>query len=191
MYGIKAATPSVSQKKVLGFDKGYITIFKGNTYDVRDQLRLLGARYHKDFGWYIISTIDLPTQFPEGVEPVKLYWDAVGQDNGLLKPESEVQKAVRALTVAPSKSQYVGEKNEPIQITAHLVRVIDVDGAYQSSYLHIFEDKNENVYVWNTGSRKLEPNKDYIIKGKIKGHSEYQGTKQTLIYYCRVSEIND
>lgn len=191
MYGIKTATPSVSQKKVLGFDKGYITIFKGNTYDVRDQLRLIGARYHKDFGWYIVSTIELPKTFPEGVEPIRLNWDVVGQENELLKPEDEVQKAVRALTKTPSKSQYVGKKNEPIQITAKLVRVIDVDGAYQMSHMHIFEDANENIYVWNTASKRLEPNRTYEIKGKIKGHSEYQDTKQTLIYYCRVSEIND
>lgn len=180
-----------SQKKALGFEKGYITIFKGNPYSVRDQLSLIGARYNKNFGWHIVSTIDLPSKFPEGVEPVKLEWAAVGYDNGFLRPESEVRKVVDALTAIPSNSQYVGKRNESIQITARLMRVIDINGARHFSHRHIFEDTNENVYVWNTTSKKLDLNKNYIIKGRIKGHNEYRGVKQTLLYYCRTREIDD
>ena len=40
-----------SQKSVLGFDNGYITIFKGETYDYKDWFKEHGARYTRYWGW--------------------------------------------------------------------------------------------------------------------------------------------
>ena len=35
----------INQKKILGFEKGYITIFKGNTYEEKEYFQMSSARY--------------------------------------------------------------------------------------------------------------------------------------------------
>ena len=72
------------QKEVLGFTKGYITIFKGDTYAEIDWFRASIARYARWWGWYIISTEEVPADLPAGIEAIRLPWESVGQDSGEL-----------------------------------------------------------------------------------------------------------
>ena len=68
------------QKEVLGFTKGYITIFKGDTYSELDWFRASIARYARWWGWYIISTEEIPEDLPEpesvedGIEMIDVAW---------------------------------------------------------------------------------------------------------------------
>ena len=64
-----------STKDVLGFSKGYITIFKGDTYPVLEWFQSVPeCRYHNFWGWYIVSEDEVPAVIPAGIEPVKLKW---------------------------------------------------------------------------------------------------------------------
>lgn len=86
-----------SQKEVLGFTKGYITIFKGK---INDNLMFLeesaAFRYTRFWGWYVISTEDIPA-LPHGLTPVRLDWSTVGNPNGSLKSETEIAAAIKQL----------------------------------------------------------------------------------------------
>ena len=53
------------------------------------------ARYTRWWGWYIISTEEVPADLPEGITPIQLPWELVGQEDGNLKPEHLVKEAVR------------------------------------------------------------------------------------------------
>ena len=100
MYGVTAkATPMVepcNQKKMLGFDKGYITIFKGAAAANEEFFSKSNARFHVAFGWYIVSMEEVP-ELPNGVTAVRLNWEDVAVNDKMLKPIEEVKKICKSL----------------------------------------------------------------------------------------------
>ena len=187
-----AALPKSSsmstQKQALGFDKGYITIFKGNTYEDKDYFKSNDARYARPWGWYFISTMDLPTDLPDDVTPVQLPWELVGNDDGSLKPENVVTEAVEQLVYETDNSEYQGEVGD--KISAHIVitKAIELDGYYGRSTMHVMRDENNNCYVWTTSARSWAEGSEYTISGTIKELKMYKGVKQTVLTRCREIE---
>ena len=177
-----------SQKSVLGFDNGYITIFKGETYDYKDWFKEHGARYTRYWGWGFASTMEVPEPLPAGVTAIKLDWDLVG-DGESLKPEDAVKEAVEALVYDESPSQYVGTIGDKIETTLTVKSAITVNGAFGPSTLHIMYDADQNVYVWSTTAKILITGATYMVKGTIKDHRLYQHTKQTILTRCRVTLV--
>ena len=58
---------------------------------------------------------------------------------------------------------------------------------YGVNHKYLFEDKDGNVFIWSTSSNgNLEEEILYPIKGTVKEHSVYDGTKQTHITRCEV-----
>lgn len=100
LYGSVSKTNSVEsgfdQKKALGFDKGYITIFKGAVVKNEHFFEQSCARFHIAWGWYIVSTEEVP-KLPDGVTAVKLNWEDVAANDKMLKPIEEVKKICQKL----------------------------------------------------------------------------------------------
>ena len=174
-----------TQKEVLGFDKGYITIFKGNTYEDKEYFKQNAARYNRLWGWYFISTIDLPQDIPEDVEPVRLDWDLVGLDNGTLKSDAEIAAAVETLIYEPDVSEYQGSIGDKIEAFVVVEKAIALDGFYGPSTMHIMRDYDGNCYVWTTSARSWEVGSEHLIAGTIKDLKQYKGVKQTILTRCR------
>ena len=61
-----------------------------------------------------------------------------------------------------------------------------MDNQYGNSHMHIMEDTDENVYVWTTASKSLEVDTTVHMRMKVKDHKEYDGVKQTIVYYCKI-----
>ena len=176
-------------KEVLGFTKGYITIFKGDTYPLVDWFREEPkCRYHSWWGWYVVSEDELP-QLPEGIIPVQLRWEDVciaGED--CLKCEADVRAAVDALIYEPSSSTWQGEVGERIDRTLTVIKITPLeDGYYGPSTFFLFRDEYENEYCWTTGSKSLDLGATYEVRGTIKQLSVYKGKKQTVLTRCRVN----
>lgn len=172
------------QKEVLGFTKGYITIFKGDTYAHIDWFRESIARYARWWGWYIISTEKIPDDLPNDIEPIQLPWDVVGNDDGKLKPESVVEKAVEELLYDAGTSKFVGEIGERIELTLTVISAIKIENNYGHSTMHIMEDDCGNVYVWTTAAKSWSEGSVKTIRGTIKNHRTYKNTKQTVLTRC-------
>ena len=173
-----------SQKEVLGFKNGFITIFKGNTYDNKEYFKSIGAVYRKFWGWGLSSEIELPSDIPEDVVPVRLDWSAVGTDDEVLKPDDAVRAAVDALICDPSPSEFVGEIGERIEKELTVVKALELDGYYGHSIMHIMEDADQNVYVWTTASKSWSEGSTRKVRGTIKDHRTYKATKQTILTRC-------
>ena len=77
------------QKDVLGFEKGYITLVCGAEAD----LERSNARYCVHWGWYIVSTEEVPPEFAA----VRLDWSIVGKDDGTLKDKETIAREVKKL----------------------------------------------------------------------------------------------
>ncbi len=175
-----------SVKDVLGFEKGYITIFKGNIEAVEFWLRKQPmTRYHVAWGWYIISTDEVP-QLPNEISAVRLNWEDISINENQLKPRAEIDKVVEALVYGDSTSEYMGEVGQRIDFTATVVKAIPIENYFGSQTLHIFQTPEGNVATWLTGARTLEAGTVYSMRGTIKDLTVYKGTKQTVMTRCTV-----
>lgn len=174
-------------KEVLGFTNGYITIFKGDTNSLLEWFQEEPkCRYHKIFGWYVVSTDELP-QIPAGLEPIQLKWDDVAfADEDQLRPESQIKEHIDSLMYDPSPSRWQGEIGDRLEKALTVTKVIPIEGYYGNSTMHIFSDSEENVYIWTTAAKTLEVGKTYIIRGTIKQLSTYKNQKQTILTRCNI-----
>ncbi len=178
-----------TQKEVLGFKEGYITIFKGNTYNVKEALKEAGARYTKFWGWGIPGGAEVPEI--EGVEAVRLDWSMVGQDDEVLKSDDEVAKVVNDLLYEPSSSQYVGTIGERLyDIEVTVTRAFNINSYYGESTVHDFEDADGNVYSWITTSKHLPAGGHYMLTGTVKDHKEFKNVCKTVLTRCKVVELD-
>lgn len=173
------------QKEVLGFTKGYITIFKGDTYAHLEWFQQSIARYARWWGWYIVSTEEVPADLPEGLEAVVLPWDLVGNDDGKLKLESDIQKAVEGLIYDEGTSEYVGSIGERLELTLTITRAIELENNFGHSVMHIMEDKCGNVFVWTTAAKSWAEGSVKVLRGTVKDHRIYKNVKQTILTNCR------
>ena len=172
------------QKIVLGFEKGYITIFKGDLAKEEEWFRASICRYTRFWRWYVPSTEEVPADLPAGIEPVKLYWkDVCKDDESLMDNEEKIKAHVYSLVCEKSNSDFVGEIGQRLDLTLTVSRVIELDGNYPST-MHFFTDENENVYIWTTASKHLAVNKTYKMRGTIKDHRTYKNEKQTILTRC-------
>ena len=173
-----------SQKEAFGFTDGYITIIKGDSYPFKDFLKAEGARFSKLWGWYFASGMEIP-QLAASLEAVRLDWDLVGQEDGLLKSESIVKAEVAKLIQDPSNSQFVGEIGQRIEVEVNVKRAIPLNN-YYGNIIFTFEDDDENVYVWRTTPRPIEVGTRIKLRGTIKQHNIYNEVPQTILSRCTV-----
>lgn len=190
MYPDEPIKITYNQKEALGFSKGYITIFKGNTYEDRDWFKSSSARYSRFWGWYFVSEENLPESLPEDVTPIRLMWEKVSVNDQLL-PEDQIKKIIEDLVYEPSSSVYVGTIGERLKLKLFVDRVVPVDGPYGQSNIHTMHDEDGNIFVWATTAKNLTCGKWYTMTGGIKAHKVYQNSKQTWLTRClSVKEIN-
>ena len=187
MYGEKVDVPASefkNQKKILGFENGYVTIFKGDTYANLEWFQRSIARYCKWWGWYIVSTDTIPFDLPCGLEPVELKWEMVGEEDGLLKDESVIRVVIDNLLYEPSDSQFKGSLNERLDLTVTITKAIEGESHFGNYVVHEMVDKDGNVYVWKTSSKSWIPNTVKHIRGTVKEHKAYKGVNKTILTRC-------
>lgn len=173
-----------SQKEVLGFKAGFITIFTGNTYEHKEWFKEIGCTYRKFWGWGLPGDIEVPSILPEGVTPIRLDWDMVGADDEVLKPDEQIRKIIDGLVYEPSSSQYQGNIGDRIVVEVTVTKALHLNGYYGPSTMHIMNDVDGNEYVWTTAAKSWAEGSVKTIRGTIKDHKEYKNTKQTVLTRC-------
>ena len=179
------STSTASQKNLLGFQKGFITIFSGITEECEDWFRQSIARYCKWWGWYIVSTEEVPKTLPFGVTPIVLPWELVGNTTGELKSDDKINLAINGLlSDSDNPSEFIGEVGQRLEMSITVTRNIHLENDYGSTNMHIMEDENGNVFVWTTASKNWPVGETKTIRGTVKSHNIYQGVKQTILTRC-------
>ncbi len=182
-------------RNAFGFgEDGYIFLVYGDNERIkswREELPQLTVWYNETFGWYIPSTREYDgLEFPEDIHFTKLDWETVrdkeDKENLQMMDHATVREIVEKIIYEPSKSEFQGEVNTWLEKEVKITKNIALDSHYGESHMHIMEDAEGNVYVWTTASKNLEEGKTFVIKMKVKEHKEYRGTKQTVVYYCKI-----
>ena len=186
----KKYDPRINARTAFGFgDDGFIMLLRGKhdeIMDWKDSLPQYSIFWNEFFHWYIPSENYKKLTVPENLKVTELSWDKVAEDEAHIIDHEEVKRIVRELTAEESKSQWQGNPGEWLNpISVKVVKNIVLDSRYGVSHMHILQDENENVYVWTTGSKDYPVDKILNLKMKVKEHSEYDGVKQTVVWYCK------
>jgi len=175
-----------NMRHIMGFgDDGYITIFKGNAHEDNEYFLLCQARYTTRWGWYFPSSIPLPDDLPDDVEPVRLPWSAVGEEDGSLKSAAAVKEAVENLIYDNDPSEFQGNIGDSLNITVTIEQNISLDGYYGPSSMHVMRDADRNCYVWTTSAKNWAVGTTHHITGKVKEHKAYHNINETVLNYCK------
>lgn len=184
MYGEKVNKPIKSQKRALGFENGYVTIFKGDTYANLEWFKRSIARYHKIWGWYIISTEAVPFDLPVGIEPIELKWEFVGENEGMLKSDAEVKSAVESILYDKGNSTFQGMIGARLDLELEVISAHKKDGYYGEQTIHYMMDSVGNQYLWATTSKSWEVGDKRHIKGTVKDHKIIRNVETTVLTRC-------
>ena len=171
-------------KEVLGFQEGYIYIFKGELDAAAYWFeKTKECRFHCQIGWYIISTDSVPFDIPSCIESVQLPWEKIGNDDGTLLHKGTIESVLNELRCGSHPSQYQGTIGERLTLKLYL-RKTDVKTSYQygPQYTYTFEDENSNMFSWKTGVSKDWSIGDEIhCKAGVKSHDTVRGIRQTAL----------
>lgn len=179
-------------KEALGFAHGPITIYKGPVNNHEDYLNMCPAtRFNRVCGWYTVSGEAVPSDLPSDLTPISLNWETIGNPDGTLKLEDEAKAAVEDILYDGSVSKYIGKIKDRIEITVKILSAYHVDGDFGVSIIHTMEDEKGNQYVWKTASKWLLKDRTYKLRGTVKEHKIYKGTKQTWLTRCSILEGED
>lgn len=177
-----------SVKKALGFDEGFITIFRGPQDTYNDWFKFSNARYAKWWGWYVVSTEEVPAPLPFGIESVKLYWEDVSTADGQLKNESQLKEIVDSVLFGESDSRFIGEMGQRLDLTLTVDRAIPIETNYGKSTMHIMLDDCGNEFIWTTAAKVLTVGNQYNLRGTVKNHNLFQGKQQTILTRCLIKD---
>ena len=177
-----------NRKHILGFDNGYITIFKGNTYANLEWFEHSIARYHSLWGWYIVSTDVIPEDIPEGITPIQLAWGDVGNDDSTLKDTAVIKKVIEDKIYEEGPSQWQGAVGDKLERTLTVIKNIEKENYYGMNHIMTFVDVYDNLYCWSTNAQNWPVGTEVRIKGSVKELGVYQ--KQKITYLTRCSRVD-
>lgn len=184
----KPASPFKDQRKLLGFDEGYITIFKGYADEHEDWFNRSIARYCVYWGWYIVSTDMVPCDLPADIEPVRLDWDKVGHKSGELRDGPEVEAIINSLLYATHPSTFQGVVGERLEVAVTVIKNVQQEkffgGKSSKNTIHTFEDACGNHYMWDTGAKNWAEGLQKKIRGTVKEHKIINNVQTTVLTRC-------
>ena len=182
------------QKYTLGFDKGYITIFRGYKEELHEEwFKQSICRYARWWGWYVISTQEVPLDLPAGVTPVKLFWDPMGNEEEWLKDEITVKNHVRKTLMDSMKpaereaiSTYQGEVGDRLDLVVKIISKDSVENKRfnKVTYTYEMEDETGNYYKWTTQAQNWACGTRHHIRGTVKEFDEVMGEEATVLTRC-------
>jgi hypothetical protein len=186
------ATPSVQikvptgpvVKDILGFQEGYIWIFKGDLENAEYWFeKTPECRFHVTFGWYIVSTDSIPFDIPSCIESVQLPWEKVGNTDGTLLPKGIIEAVLNEIRYGGHPSQFQGTIGSRLTLVLYLKQIETLPPTqYGSQTIYTFEDKDANIFAWKTGVSKDWSIGDEIhCKAGVKSHDTVRGIRQTTL----------
>lgn len=189
MYPGESTEPEifVNQKNILGFQEGYITIFKGNQEEHEDWFGRSIARYCRHWGWYVVSEDTVPFDLPVGIEPIELKWEMVGNGTAL-KDEKEVRAVIDSLLFGSHPSIFKGNVGDRLDLVVTVIKAVEKEKHYldkmSKNTIHTFEDADGNHYLWDTGAKCWAEGSVKHIRGSVKEHKIINNVQTTVLTRC-------
>lgn len=179
--------------KKAGFSEdGKAWVVVGNTYEIKEQLKEAGCKWHNLIGWHFDHETTEFNCFEMSIDEVtslshagEYLWDAYSD-------VVEYVKEQRDKHAPKSDSEFVGNIGDKVDMKLTYKQYFTFETHYsyygELNFIYKFADENGNTIVWKT-SKALELNEgqQYEVKGTIKEHNEYKGDKQTVLTRCKIA----
>lgn len=169
--------------------EGVTYIVTGETYSIKDQLKVDGFYYHPILGWHKATC----EGYEDKVIAIKaeevIEWAAWGAGWFLPSAKDYIKDKIAA-TQSKDTSDWIGEVGKSIPI---LLVKLDKAGSFQGRYglsnIYTFVDEDNNKLVWFTTTRLNKEVGDWFcISAKVKAHETYQDRKQTIVKNVKIYE---
>lgn len=189
MYPNEAAEQDImdfNAREAFGFGtEGYITLYKGMNVEEWAEDDRRNIYFNLTFGYYTPGRLELPVLM-EGIIPIQLKWEEVAATGDRMRPHEEVQKIVSALlNDTTNASNYQGSINDWIQTQVQVKSKQTKDSRYGDKHIYTLVDKDNNVYMWETGAKDYALSQNIILKMKVKEHKNINSVKTTVVWYCK------
>ena len=155
-----------------GFDfKGNTWIVLGNTYNIKEQIKLDGGKYSAQLGWHFDNGLVEYKTMLVNIEQLCEVNDIGDYEQNYYQKQFEIAEKVKAMKASfaevPSTSTHVGHIGDRLTLTVDLVmsftKVFHISyGMDKIAYIHKMVDKFGNVFIWKTGTSFGEEKKIVI-----------------------------
>ena len=173
-----------------GFSKdGFTFIITGDSYSIKETLKEDKFKYDPVLKWHRSTAEGYEDKTIKVAVDEVIEFSAWGKGNYKTGAYEIIEKKI-AETQLEDPSNWVGEEGAIFE--AESVQLISKNGFeshYGYSNIYTFRDENCNKLVWFTKTNIPFVEGDHLkIKGRIKSHEEYKGTKQTILTRCKIEE---
>ena len=169
-----------------------------NTYEIKDRLKELGAKFFSGINWFFTKKTLPDEETFKALAPDIFYYVVTVEElfnpegyyfNGILdeireiitKKEKEINKAKFGA------SQHVGEVGQRLRgMNGILLSARYFNNDWGGSFVYTFK-VGDDIFTWFTQKvLEFEINDEVELTGTVKAHTEYNGIMQTQLTRCIV-----
>lgn len=170
------------QEKGFVNDRIYVVGIE-DSFERKDEIKAAGGRYNSCAGWYFSEPHD---EF----QTVEMTAEECLIENAWAKLDwrSTIRETLKAKLPQMPESEHVGAVGEKVNMELTLEHIRYYDTHFGTTWVYSFKDENGNTLVWKTSAhQEVEEGNKFHVKGTIKEHGEYRGTKQTVLTRCKIA----
>lgn len=164
---------------------GATHIIFGNTYPIKENLKLHDFKFSKELLWHGPDPICVPRDcYVERIQWTDVYvWD---ENQMRMEFTEEGQKFLAEIFSKNAEGVYLGEVGERLRsIPAVFEREVTFEGFYGLTHVYTFKTTEGAQLTWFTSCEKdLEEGQEYLITGTVKKHEVYRNVKTTYLNRC-------
>lgn len=173
----------LESKQREGFMDDTMYIVIGDSFSIKEQIKADGGRWNGTISKWTFS------EAKEGYTLQMVKFDDVARiegDHEVVFNREAVKDAIATAESSGNLNQYVGVVGDKIQVEVTIKRKFWYDTQWGSNCIILMGDKEGHEYKWNSSNGIDALTGEIItIKGSIKAHEEYNGTKQTVLTRCK------
>ena len=180
-----------------GFNpEGKIYVVLGNTYEIREELKEAGAKYRGGINWYFLEKQDKYSTIELSYEECLNIYPEYGTMSW--KDLTEVQAVLNSkIPTEEDPSQYVGQVGDRLDLVVIFKKRSTYDIPSYAGWgtdtvgINVFRDDAGNCFIWKSTSAffNIAEGSKVRLRGTVKEHSDYKGTKQTILQRCKVDAV--
>ena len=132
--------------------------------------------------WLTDDSMEVSSDYIQSVQAIaKRGWVANKHMGFACSIIQAYRREMARLAKVNTDSQHIGTVGKRDTFTLKVNRLIFSDGFYGLTIIHLMEDKDGNVFKWFSSGSELDEGEFLTLKATVKDHSEYQGTKETVL----------
>jgi len=132
--------------------------------------------------WLTDDSMEVSSDYIQSVQAIaKRGWVANKHMGFACSIIQAYRREMARLAKVNTDSQHIGTIGKRETFTLKVNRLIFSEGFYGLTIIHLMEDKDGNVFKWFSSGPELDEGEFLTLKATVKDHSEYQGTKETVL----------